>query len=131
MQQTLEAPGDDVPPLHPPLVIERASKRLVVRLVTEDIGQARLVLHEQRTERSATLLQSLGLTARQAEVLFWVAHGKSNAEVGTILGLREGTVRKHLEHVYARLGVENRSTALCRALEVLGLPEGSSSSKCT
>ncbi len=53
MQQTLEAPGDDVPPRRTPLVVERAGKRLVVRLVTEGPGQARLMLHEQRTERSA------------------------------------------------------------------------------
>jgi DNA-binding CsgD family transcriptional regulator len=109
-QQTLEASSDDVPPLHPPLVLEQAGKRLVVRLVTEGTGQARLVLHEQRTERSPMLLQSFGLTTLQAEVLFWVAHGKTNAEVGAILGMRVGTVRKHLEHVYQKLDVDNRGS---------------------
>jgi DNA-binding CsgD family transcriptional regulator len=67
-------------------------------------------------------LQALGLTAHQAEVLLWVAQGKSNGEVGVILGMREGTVRKHLEHIYTRLGVEHRHAATYRALEVLGLP---------
>ena len=51
------------------------------------------------------------LTAREREVLFWVARGKSNSETAIILGISASTVGKHLERIYAKLGVENRTAA--------------------
>jgi DNA-binding NarL/FixJ family response regulator len=59
-----------------------------------------------------TLLQRrLGLTAREAEVLLWISRGKSNRDIGDILGMRPSTVTKHLEQIYIKLGVENRASA--------------------
>ena len=52
------------------------------------------------------------LTAREAEVLHWVSQGKSNPEIGDILGIATATVNKHLERVYPKLGVENRTAAV-------------------
>jgi DNA-binding NarL/FixJ family response regulator len=71
-------------------------------------------------EASPVQLVSLGLTAREAEVLFWVARGKTNDEIATILGIGLTTVKKHLESTYSKLGVENRTTAAAVALERLG-----------
>jgi len=51
------------------------------------------------------------LTRREREVLDWLARGKSNAEIGAILGISAATVSKHLEHIYPKLGVENRTAA--------------------
>ncbi|MBL9203874.1 MAG: hypothetical protein JNN01_02215 [Opitutaceae bacterium] len=68
------------------------------------------------------LEQGLGLTAREAEVLMWVAQGKTNPEVGGILGIRPYTVRTHLERIFAKLGVETRHAAGLKAIQVLGLP---------
>jgi DNA-binding NarL/FixJ family response regulator len=65
-------------------------------------------------------LESLGLTPREAEVLFWVARGKTNDEIATVLGIGLTTVKKHLESTYSKLGVENRTTAAAMALEHLG-----------
>ncbi len=65
-------------------------------------------------------LEALGLTPREAEVLFWVAQGKSNPEIATILGVGLTTVKKHLEATFAKLGVENRTSAAAMALERLG-----------
>ena len=67
-------------------------------------------------------LQALGLTPRVAEVLLWVAQGKTNAEIGTILGISESTVKKHLLEIFEVLGVETRSAATLRAIEVLSAP---------
>jgi DNA-binding CsgD family transcriptional regulator len=67
-------------------------------------------------------LLSLGLTARVAEVLPWVAQGKTNADIGTILGISESTVQKHLLEIFQVLGVETRSAATLRAVEALGSP---------
>jgi DNA-binding NarL/FixJ family response regulator len=68
---------------------------------------------------SALPLEKLGLSAREAEILLWVAQGKSNFEVGVILGISAATVKKHLEHIYKKLGVEGRNAATLRALESL------------
>jgi DNA-binding NarL/FixJ family response regulator len=68
---------------------------------------------------SATPLESLGLTPREAEVLLWVAQGKTNSEIGTILGTATKTVSKHLEHIFDKLGVETRTAASRNALDVL------------
>ena len=69
-------------------------------------------------------LLTLGLTPRVAEVLLWVAQGKTNPEIGTILGISEQTVKKHLMEILATLGVETRTAASLRALEVLSSPRG-------
>ena len=71
---------------------------------------------------SPTPLHALGLTSRVAEVLLWVAQGKTNAEIGTILGISESTVKKHLLEIFEVLGVETRSAATLRAIEVLSAP---------
>jgi len=65
-------------------------------------------------------LQSLGLTEREAQVLLWVAQGKSNPEIGCILGAAENTVKKHLQNIFEKLGIESRNAATVRALEILG-----------
>lgn len=67
-------------------------------------------------------LETLGLSAREAEILLWVAQGKSNSEVGMILQISAATVKKHLEHIYQKLGVEGRNAATLRALELLNRP---------
>ncbi len=68
---------------------------------------------------SAEPLCSLGLTPRVAEVLLWIAQGKTNAGIGTILGISESTVKKHVLEIFEKLGVETRSAATLRALEAL------------
>ncbi len=65
------------------------------------------------------LEEKLGLTPREAEVLLWVAQGKSSSETGIILGAAEKTVKIHLGHIYEKLGVNNRHAASLCALEVL------------
>ena len=64
-------------------------------------------------------LESLGLTPREAEVLLWIAQGKTNAEIGIILEAATATVKKHVERVLEKLGAENRQSAALRAIEVL------------
>jgi DNA-binding NarL/FixJ family response regulator len=67
-------------------------------------------------------LLALDLTPRVAEVLLWVAQGKTNPEIATILGISEQTVKKHLMEILQKLGVETRTAAALRALEVLSSP---------
>lgn len=92
-----------------------------------DAIEARLERAQQKTGFNADFsspapLEKLGLSSREAEILLWVAQGKSNSEVGIILQISAATVKKHLEHIYQKLGVEGRNAATLRALEVLGRP---------
>jgi DNA-binding NarL/FixJ family response regulator len=65
---------------------------------------------------------ALDLTPRVAEVLLWLAQGKTNGEIAIILGNSEATVKKHVLEIFAKLGVETRTAASLRALEVLSSP---------
>jgi DNA-binding CsgD family transcriptional regulator len=71
----------------------------------------------QPDQRSLQALASLALTPREAEVLFWISEGKSNQDIGVILGAKTGTICKHVEHIFDKLNVENRTAAAVVALE--------------
>lgn len=71
---------------------------------------------------SATPLEALGLTPREAEVLLWVSQGKANSDVATILSMSEKTVKIHLNHIFEKLNVETRTAAAMHALESLARP---------
>jgi ATP/maltotriose-dependent transcriptional regulator MalT len=62
----------------------------------------------------------LGLSGRQTEVLALLARGRSNAEIAQALHVSPHTVKKHLEHIYDRLGVRSRAAAVARALAATG-----------
>jgi DNA-binding CsgD family transcriptional regulator len=64
-------------------------------------------------------LLTLGLTAREAEVLFWITEGKTNPEIAIILDASPGTVKKHAANLYAKLGVPTRTSAARCALSIL------------
>ena len=83
-------------------------------------GDRRLVI--DRTADSLILeerVEEIPLTARERDVLSWVARGKTNAEIAQLLWLAPSTVRKHLENVYAKLGVNTRTAAVARFLGLL------------
>ncbi len=69
-------------------------------------GEGALLLEEKQ--------DGIRLTAREREVISWVARGKTNAEIAELLWLAPSTVRKHLENVYAKLGVNTRTAAVAR-----------------
>jgi DNA-binding NarL/FixJ family response regulator len=95
--------------------------------------EARLLRADQQAKRgfkpdfsSFEPLLKFELTPRAAEVLLWVAQGKTNPDIGIILGISESTVKKHLLEIFQKLGVETRSAATLRALETLGAPASKS-----
>jgi DNA-binding CsgD family transcriptional regulator len=75
----------------------------------------RFVSHSD--QRAVKAFASLKLTPREAEVLFWISQGKSNHDIGVILGAKTGTICKHVEHIFGKLNVENRTAAAVVALE--------------
>jgi DNA-binding CsgD family transcriptional regulator len=78
---------------------------------------------------SLEALSSLALTPREAEVLFWISQGKSNHDIAVILGAKTGTICKHVEHIFGKLNVENRTAAAVVALEAYRSAAPTSESK--
>lgn len=101
---------DDVPSAAAPLVIQGESGQLTIRRLAQGLHDV-LLFEEQQTIPSFDQLRQLGLSKRELEILGWVARGKTNPEIGLILNISRRTVHKHLEHVYLKLGVENRMAA--------------------
>jgi len=106
--------------------------------LTKPVGNADLVraihVRLRRSEQAGTrefkadfssaepLQKQLGLTPRAAETLLWLAQGKTNADIATILGITESTIKKHVQEIFEKLAVETRGAAAVRALEVLNSP---------
>ena len=83
-------------------------------------GSLSLIRIEHRlVQQGPQALLALGLTAREAEVLYWITEGKTNPEIAIILDASPDTVKKHAAHLYAKLGVPTRTSAARCALSVL------------
>jgi DNA-binding CsgD family transcriptional regulator len=101
-----------------PLTIESSNSALTVSLLRN--GPRRLLVFDERQLHCPVeRLMPLGLGKRESEVLSWVARGKTNDDIATILGLSVKTVKKHLERIFDKLGVDSRTAAAARALEVM------------
>ena len=102
----LRAGGNEV------LAILIEGRRLTIsRLAGDGAGTTLLVRRRSSVPEPETLSARFGLTMREAEVLFWVACGKINRDVGEILGMSARTVDKHLQHVFEKLSVGTRTAA--------------------
>lgn len=101
-------------------VVGGSLKLLLAYVGRESSGEHLLRLSRgEPSSNEALLKERLSLTKREAEVLLWIARGKSNRDIGEILGLSPRTVNKHLEQIYSKLGVENRASATAIAVRVL------------
>ncbi len=91
--------------------------RLQRRETTERVAIERIDLTPDFS--SSQPLQSLGLTPREAEVLLWIAQGKSNSDIAGIIRCAENTVKVHSARIFEKLGVENRNAASMQAIDAL------------
>jgi DNA-binding response OmpR family regulator/DNA-binding CsgD family transcriptional regulator len=101
-----------------PLDLELGTRRLRCTL-QEATGEGEWLVVLRESDDAATLealVLAFRLTRREAEVLHWIAKGKTNRDIGDILGASPATVKKHLEHVYEKLGVETRNAAAAVAI---------------
>lgn len=104
------------------LLIEGGESPLEVRYISQSGDNEYLLQLSDANHPSETdVLRKAfdGLTEREAEVLLWVARGKTNREIAMILGMSPRTVNKHLEQVFKKVNVENRTTAAIVALKYL------------
>lgn len=83
----------------------------VLARVATHIRTARMITQAMKVVDASPNLDQYQLTPRETEVLGWVAKGKTNRDIGEILGMSPRTVNKHLEHIYVKLGVETRAAA--------------------
>jgi DNA-binding NarL/FixJ family response regulator len=90
------------------VVRQAGPDEILLRLSDTDSGNDQERLHKQ-----------LLLTLRESEVLLWIARGKSNKDIAEILDLSPRTVNKHLEQIFNKLGVENRTSAAALAVQTL------------
>ncbi|MBV8216329.1 MAG: helix-turn-helix transcriptional regulator [Verrucomicrobia bacterium] len=119
LQEKLRSRSAAEPPV-PDLSVGSDQRALTIQSVADSEGaEYRLLLRETARPLDARPLQSLGLTTREAEVLLWLSQGKSNSEIAIILTTKVRTIAKHLERVFAKLMVENRTAAAHAAMEVL------------
>jgi len=84
----------------------------------QSAGESLLVLEKHSGEWDLDWVRSsLGLTVREAEILMWISRGKTNKDVGLILGSSPRTINKHLEHIFEKLGVVTRAAAVSMVLQ--------------
>lgn len=96
-----------------PLNIIKGSSRLTLSLADDNSDEQWIVLLSEESDEAQihALINTFGLTKRESEVLYWAIKGKTNRDIGDILGTSPRTVNKHLEHVFTKLGVETRTAA--------------------
>jgi DNA-binding CsgD family transcriptional regulator len=116
----LTAPSE-LPKASLPLRIQLADRELTIRLIIEQIGSRYLLLLEEQSLNQTLALEILGLSQRETELLNWVMQGKDNPTIAHEMNITTGTVRKHLENLYRKLGVTSRSEAIAHTLGKLGL----------
>ncbi|MEL6480792.1 MAG: response regulator transcription factor [Pseudomonadota bacterium] len=115
-----DQPVSAVRPLELPLVPDDDGGVSLVYLGRTTSGALLTRVSPRRTQAPGEeLARRLGLTPREGEVLGWLADGKANRDIAAILSLSPRTVNKHLEQIYAKLQVENRTAAVALALRAL------------
>ncbi|WP_310427794.1 helix-turn-helix transcriptional regulator [Chamaesiphon sp. VAR_48_metabat_135_sub] len=112
---------DNLPSPQLPLRFQQENRQLTMRLTIDIPGKSYLLFFAEEAILSIlAALELLGLTQREAEILAGVIHGRSNQDIATDLQMSINTVRKHLEHIYRKLGVQSRTEAISVALGKLG-----------
>jgi len=99
------------------LTIELAGRKLILRLSPDRAAGYHLLLLEEQESFSLKALAYLGLSRRETQVLLGLMKGLDNSAIAQQLGMKSGTVRKHLENIYRKLRVQSRSEAISKAFE--------------
>lgn len=104
------------------LALQQVTQKLSVEMLNLIDGKEyllRLTNPHKPADDTQSLKQQFSVTGREADVLLWIANGKTNREIGQILEMSPRTVNKHLEQIFKKLGVENRTSAAAVAIKCL------------
>ena len=101
--------------------LENTGQNLRVRLIEYSTDNEVLfkLIDQSMVRGPEALEKNLPITKRESEVLYWISNGKSNDETGQILDTSPRTINKHLEHIFAKLHISNRTSAAAIAIRVL------------
>ncbi|HSD37722.1 MAG TPA: response regulator [Rhodocyclaceae bacterium] len=104
------------------LTITQSARRLIFVLHDQTADEEWLLVLREESDTAVieSLIAAFRLTQKEAEVLYWVIKGKTNKDIGDILGSSPRTVHKHLEHIFEKLGVETRTAAANLAMAKIG-----------
>ena len=104
-----------------PLLVDELSEPMLITAMESQDNEERLLLIEpaNKPREEDLLKEKFSLTAREAEVLTWISKGKTNHEIALILDFSPRTANKHLEQIFRKLNVENRTTAAAISLRYL------------
>jgi len=91
----------------------------MLNLIDDKEYLLRLTNPHKPADDTQSFIQQFSVTGREADVLLWIANGKTNREIGQILEMSPRTVNKHLEQIFKKLGVENRTSAAASAIKCL------------
>lgn len=97
-----------------PFIVDLPESRLSIDYIRTQTPGSRMLLVDEKRKLSPQAFQVLGLTAREAEVLYWIEQGKIDEVIATLLGISVRTVNKHVEHILQKLSVETRTAAVNR-----------------
>lgn len=127
LQQTAPKLSADIargvmPGTVPVWAVNQGGRRLSFTLHQPTGEDEWLLVMQESSDQAAmdALSQEFKLTTREGEVLYWVVKGKTNRDIGDILGSSPATVKKQLEHIFAKLGVETRTAAAGLAMSRVG-----------
>ncbi len=125
-QSLLATEGREAQPYTVTRTVEQQQRQLVFSLQERTSDDDWLMVMREVSDAAVVdaLLQAFKLTMKEAEVLYWVVKGKTNRDIGDILGSSPATVKKHLERVFEKLGVETRNAAASLAMKKVRLLAG-------
>jgi DNA-binding NarL/FixJ family response regulator len=125
-QSALADEGREGQPLTVTRTVSQQQRQLVFSLQERTSDDDWLMVLREVSDAAVVeaLLQAFKLTMKEAEVLYWVVKGKTNRDIGDILGSSPATVKKHLEHVFEKLGVETRNAAASLAMKKVRMLAG-------
>ena len=101
-----------------PLTAELEGRRCTLRYLPPQATHPGAIMVASQERSSGRSFEALGLSAREAEIVQWVTVGESNAAIAARLHLSPGTVKKHLDNVYAKLGVRGRGALTAFVLDI-------------
>lgn len=107
---------------HIPLLHKEGQKNIHLSYIAKQKDNNHLVqlAEHESAKDTQSLVEHLGVTQREADVLLWISKGKTNREIAQILDISPRTVNKHLETIFKKLGVDNRTAAAANTIKILG-----------
>jgi DNA-binding NarL/FixJ family response regulator len=101
-----------------PFKVANRNGELTIRFVYNTVTRERTLMFEEKRFVSPKMLEHFHITKREAEILFLITQGKTDSVIATLCGISLRTVQKHVENIYIKLGVETRTAAMLRVLEI-------------